>query len=45
MRKVIFYGAVLIGVYLATAYATGFGTDVTNTASGVSTVVKSLQGR
>lgn len=45
MRKVIFYGAVLIGVYIAAAYATGFGADVTNTATGTATVIKTLQGR
>jgi hypothetical protein len=45
MRKALLYGAVLIGVYIATAYATGFGTDVTNTANGVATVAKTLQGR
>lgn len=45
MRKIILYGAVLIGIYVATAYATGFGTDVTNTANGTATVIKTLQGR
>lgn len=45
LRKGLLYGAILIGVYVATAYATGFGTDVTNGANGAATIIKTLQGR
>lgn len=45
MRKLIFYSAVLIGTYIATAYASGFGTDLVNGGTALSGVVKTFQGR
>ena len=45
MRKALTMGAVLIGVYIIVANATGFGKAMTSTASGVATTVKVFQGR
>lgn len=45
MRKVLLYGTVLIGGYLALAYATGFGRDVNAVTSGIAKVTKTLQAR
>ena len=44
-RKALGWGAGLIALYLVVANATGFGTDVTQSANGASTVAKTLQGR
>jgi hypothetical protein len=44
-KKVITVTAVLVGLYIASAYATGFGKSL-QTAGGVYTgAVKALQGR
>jgi hypothetical protein len=43
--KAIKYSAVLIGIYLAVAYATGAGKLVTSVTSGASRYARTLQGR
>lgn len=45
LRKTLFYGAALIGVYLFVANATTAGKLITDTTGGVSGVVKTFQGR
>jgi hypothetical protein len=45
LQRGIKWGMGLIALYLIVANATGFGTDVTNTASGSVSLVKALQGR
>jgi len=45
IRKGLFYGAVLIGTYLALAYATSGGKLIASGTSGAATVVKAFQGR
>lgn len=44
-EKALKYSAVLIGTYLAVAYATGFSKDVTASTSFVTGVTKAFQGR
>lgn len=44
-RKTLFYGTMLIGTYLALAYATEGGRLLTSAAGATSTVVKTFQGR
>lgn len=44
-RKALLYGAVLIGGYLALAYATGFGKDVNAVTAFVTKTTKTLQAR
>ena len=45
MKRVILYGAVLIGVYLGVYYYTGAGTLITDSTTGATSVVQALQGR
>jgi hypothetical protein len=45
MRRIVFYGAVLIGVYLALARATGGGRLLSAGGSATSAVVRAFQGR
>jgi hypothetical protein len=45
MKKALFYGAVLIGIYVAAVNATGSGTIITASTGGATNVVKALQGR
>lgn len=44
-KKILFYGAGLIGLYLVVVNFTGFTSDVNATATGSSTLVKAFQGR
>jgi hypothetical protein len=44
-RTALKYGAVLIGMYLAVAYATGSGNLLTNAADGTAKVVRAFQAR
>lgn len=44
-RTALKYWALLIGGYLALAYATGFGTDLTAATNFVTGTTRSLQGR
>ena len=45
LRKGLLYTAVLVGVYLVVANATGAGRVIQAGASGYATGVKALQGR
>jgi|1185.fasta_scaffold00009_29 hypothetical protein len=45
MRRALFYGAALIGVYLAVSYATGFGRDLTAGKDFGVGVIRAFQGR
>lgn len=45
MRKALTYSAGLIALYLIVEHYTGSGTVLSKGASGISTVVQSLQGR
>lgn len=45
LRTYMKYSAVLIGLYLAVAHASGAGTLISKAASGASTIDKTLQGR
>lgn len=45
MSKVLKYGTILIGVYLAVAYATGTGRVLSTGSTGASNVIKAFQGR
>jgi hypothetical protein len=45
MKKALVYVAVLTGLYIAVANATGSGTLITDTVSGAGTFEKTLQGR
>ena len=45
MKRVVFYGAVLIGLYLAVNYATGASSVLKSGGSAGSAIVQSLQGR
>jgi len=44
-RKALFYGAALIGLYIAVANGSNMGKLISNGAQGGSTFVKTLQGR
>lgn len=44
-RQALTYGAILIGVYLALAYATQGGRLLTSGGGAISQVAKTLQGR
>lgn len=44
-RTALKYGAVLIGMYLAVAYATGSGELLTKGAQGTTQVIKAFQAR
>ena len=44
-RKALFYGASLIGLYIAVAHGSNFGRLIGDGAKGGSTFVKTLQGR
>lgn len=43
--KFLKYGAGLIAVYLAVAYASGSGRVLSSSAQGASNVIKAFQGR
>jgi hypothetical protein len=45
MGKALKYGAVLIGLYIAAAYATGFGQSLTAGGNAGSGIIKAFQGR
>lgn len=45
MRTGLKYGAGLIALYLAVAYATGFGKAMSATGSAGTGVIKAFQGR
>ena len=45
LRQAMKYGAVLIGLYVVVANASGFGTVFTSAANGSSGLTKTLQGR
>ena len=45
MKKAVFYGVVLIGIYLVAVNATGSGTVITAGTGGATNVIKALQGR
>lgn len=45
MRKALLYGAGLIGLYLAVAYASGFSKGVGAASTGATNVIKAFQGR
>jgi len=45
MKRVLFYGAALIGIYLAVNYATGTSSVIRSAGSSGSAIVQSLQGR
>jgi hypothetical protein len=45
VNKALKYGAVLIGIYLAVAYASGSGRILSTGSTGISNVVKAFQGR
>lgn len=45
IRQLAKYGAVLIGLYVVVANASGFGQVISAGANGVSGVSKTLQGR
>ena len=44
-KEALKLGAVAIVVYLAVAYGTNFGNDISQSALGTATVVKAFQGR
>lgn len=44
-KKILFYSAGLIGLYLVVVNFNGFSSDVNATATGGSSLVKSFQGR
>lgn len=43
--KIVYWGAVLIGIYIVTAQATGGGKLLSSGGTAVSQVVKTFQGR
>jgi hypothetical protein len=45
LRQAMKYGAVLVGLYVVVANASGFGTVFSQGANGLSGVTKTLQGR
>lgn len=45
MRKFLEYGFGAIALYLAVAYGTNFGSDLTSAAAGSANVIKAFQGR
>lgn len=45
MKKVLFWGAGLIALYLVLVNFTGFVSDVTASSQGGTSVVKAFQGR
>jgi hypothetical protein len=45
MKKVIFWGAGLIALYLVLVNFTGFSNDVSASASGSTSLIKAFQGR
>ena len=44
-KEALKLSAVAIVIYLAVAYGTNFGSDITNAANGGATLVKAFQGR
>jgi hypothetical protein len=44
-KKILFYSAGLIGLYLVVVNFTGFSSDVNATATGGSSLVRAFQGR
>jgi hypothetical protein len=44
-RKVLVYGAALIGGYLVLVHYTGFAKDVNSAGSGSVNLIKAFQGR
>lgn len=44
-RKALEYGAGLIALYLVVAHASAFGTIMTSSANGTTSLTKALQGR
>lgn len=44
-KQALKYSAVLIGVYLGVAYASGAGTLISAGTNGGGTIIRSLQGR
>jgi len=45
MKKVLLYGAILIGGYVLVVNSTGAGTLINDATSGVTGLAKTLQGR
>ncbi len=45
MKVALRYGALLIGLYLGVAYATGSGQLITDSTQGATGLVKAFQGR
>lgn len=45
VKKIVYYSAGLIALYLVVNYATGFTSDVGATAQGSAGLVKAFQGR
>lgn len=45
MSKALKYGTVLIGIYLAVAYASGTGRVLSTGTAGASNIIKAFQGR
>ena len=45
VKKVLFYSAGLIALYLVVVNATGFSSDVNASATGGTSLVKAFQGR
>ena len=45
MKKTLTYGAGLIALYLAVAYASGTASLFTHSTTGATSVIKALQGR
>ena len=45
MKKVAFYGAVLVGIYLGVYYYTGAGTLIKDASSGGAQLVQAFQAR
>jgi hypothetical protein len=45
MKKGLFYGTVLIAIYLGVVYSTGSGTIITDGTAGATNVIAAFQGR
>jgi hypothetical protein len=45
MQKFVKYGATLIAIYLAVAYASGTGRVISTGATGSANIIKAFQGR
>lgn len=45
VKKVLFYSAGLIALYLVVVNAAGFSSDVNASATGATSLIKGLQGR